>query len=873
MAAVSPKPSDSGSCGRPQGLLQKVSDSVNAMMNGAFGALGESLGTRPYTYLALTFLIVTAACTGFGNFVTENRSEKLWIPQGTQAMADQDEFTKHYNNPFRISYAIVQPSPVTDNFLSKENLLSFMDLHSAVEVISVEAPAPEDGTLTNWDLDNLCFPLPANGHPCFITSVLGYWSYDRATLEADPDVQATLQANATVDDLYVHLSGFKVDPASGAYTATGGKATYFLENRQVVVGGKYEDIPADTWEERFLETVRLCQPGLKCYRFATRSFSDEFGAAIGGDIILMNIGFLVIIVYLCVNLGKCGDAIGQRLALSMMSVLGIGMAIAASMGVSQLCGWEYTPVHSVLPFVLLGLGVDDSFVIMNSFLQTDPEEELPKRMKHAMSHAGVSITVTSVTDFVAFIISVSTSLPALASFCFYAATGILFLFLFQCIFFGAYVVIDARRQKQRRVDCCCCFTAKPNAEKDQRRLAADFEPGSVSVFMREQFGPFVVNKRVSPVIFVFALALGGLGGWGASQLTVESNQLDFIPDGSYIKTTFDKNDVLFGGDGSMVNIVTSEFDYFAERKGLYDIKASLDGKAHLQTTSGPEFVSWFHSYVEYVQASCYGACVGVSLDSDSLPDNEAEFYSNLNAFLSGGAGARFGSSVVFADEAKTSITTAKMDLKFDPKINDIAALQIEAMEEIRAEVAKLDVDAYAYTFEFLTWETFIIIRKEMISNVALCMFAVFVITLILIAHPVTALLVFVAVLFSIIEILGAMYFWGLVIDNVSVINLTLAVGLAVDYSAHVAHCFMLKPGENKQRVIESLSDIGSPVLNGAFSTFLAVVVLAFSESYVFRTLFKQFFLTCLFGVLNGMLTLPVLLVWFGPAPYTALAGG
>ena len=59
---------------------------------------------------------------------------------------------------------------------------------------------------------------------------------------------------------------------------------------------------------------------------------------------------------------------------------------------------------------------------------------LPRSMRTAMSHAGVSITVTSITDFVAFMISTSTSLPALSSFCFYAATGILFLFLFQCLF-------------------------------------------------------------------------------------------------------------------------------------------------------------------------------------------------------------------------------------------------------------------------------------------------------------------------------------------------------------------------------------------------------------------------------------------------------
>jgi predicted RND superfamily exporter protein len=184
------------------------------------------------------------------------------------------------------------------------------------------------------------------------------------------------------------------------------------------------------------------------------------------------------------------------------------------------------------------------------------------------------------------------------------------------------------------------------------------------------------------------------------------------------------------------------------------------------------------------------------------------------------------------------------------------------------------VDAYCYTFEFSTWETFIIIGDEMIMNVSLCMVAVFVITLVLIAHPVTALLVFFCVGCAIMEILGAMYFWGLIIDNVSVINLTLAVGLAVDYSAHVGHCFMVKNASNKsERVIMALEDIGGAVLNGAISTFLAVVVLSASESYVFRVLFKQFFLTCLFGVFNGMVFLPVLLNWFGPEPYASAAAG
>ena len=161
-----------------------------------------------------------------------------------------------------------------------------------------------------------------------------------------------------------------------------------------------------------------------------------------------------------------------------------------------------------------------------------------------------------------------------------------------------------------------------------------------------------------------------------------------------------------------------------------------------------------------------------------------------------------------------------------------------------------------------------IIEHEMVVNVALCMVAVFVITLILIAHPITAGLVLIAVGFAIAEILGAMHFVGLYVDTVSVIYLTLAVGLAVDYSAHIGHCFMLKGGDNtSERVIAALEDIGSPVMNGAISTFLAVVVLSMSKSYVFRCMFIQFLLTVIFGVLNGVVLLPVLLCYVGPAPY------
>ena len=64
---------------------------------------------------------------------------------------------------------------------------------------------------------------------------------------------------------------------------------------------------------------------------------------------------------------------------------------------------------------------------------------------------------------------------------------------------------------------------------------------------------------------------------------------------------------------------------------------------------------------------------------------------------------------------------------------------------------------------------------------------------------------------------------------------------------HIAHTFMLTPGTRQQRVDIALEEMGTPVVHGAFSTFLAVLVLSVSKSYIFRVFFRQFFGIVVFG--------------------------
>ena len=66
-----------------------------------------------------------------------------------------------------------------------------------------------------------------------------------------------------------------------------------------------------------------------------------------------------------------------------------------------------------------------------------------------------------------------------------------------------------------------------------------------------------------------------------------------------------------------------------------------------------------------------------------------------------------------------------------------------------------------------------------------------------------------------------------------------------------------------KRAQTSLSNICPAVLNGGFTTFLALVVMANSNTHAFQIFFKVFFLTVVFGLFHGVIFLPALLSWIG----------
>ena len=106
--------------------------------------------------------------------------------------------------------------------------------------------------------------------------------------------------------------------------------------------------------------------------------------------------------------------------------------------------------------MLIGIGADDVFIIANAIDQTSFKKSPEERIVNAIKHAGPTITITSVTTFIAFFLGSTSSLIALKSFCQFAAVCSLMLYLCMLTIFVSMMVWDTKRvhRKDKNGDFC-----------------------------------------------------------------------------------------------------------------------------------------------------------------------------------------------------------------------------------------------------------------------------------------------------------------------------------------------------------------------------------------------------------------------------------
>jgi len=104
---------------------------------------------------------------------------------------------------------------------------------------------------------------------------------------------------------------------------------------------------------------------INVYLFTQGSLSQSFSADVLDDMANVQASVALVAVYCIIFMGGCSP-IHFRSAAAGIALLCVALSYAASSGLCFYMGAKVAGIHNLLPFLLIGIGVDDAFVIAYS---------------------------------------------------------------------------------------------------------------------------------------------------------------------------------------------------------------------------------------------------------------------------------------------------------------------------------------------------------------------------------------------------------------------------------------------------------------------------------------------------------------------------
>ena len=534
----------------------------------------------------------------------------------------------------------------------------------------------------------------------------------------------------------------------------------------------------------------------------TRSFTDVSSSAIFFDMKRVAVCIIIMYMYTSVMLGRM-DIIEQRFYLTAAGIASIALGMLVSIGITSAMGYAYSPHHALLPFVMIGIGVDDMFVIVDSWYNISDDlkkqNSLQMNIGLALRHAGVAITVTSATDFCAFSIGCLTMLSGLESFCLNCAIGIAAIYVLQLSWFVAWLAIDQKRIEERRVGILPCIQMSEKSEKPTGE-ESKYTLEGIREACIEWYTSLLTYNWYCILVILVTLGLLSVGIYGTFKIETKTEEVKNLPSDSYLRQWFDSLDNDFPELGQKAKLFTGavnpqhdlpKFDVFIKEL------EELNKENHIIK----DIDSWWISFKIFLYDKYDIENWQDIVFSKPNATKYKDFYFLFSDFLHSSQGGKYTSNIVFngtleCNKATPNIVASSSDLIYQKFAGPKEAIRsvdtIENLIEAKNFSSKLFTSGRSYG----SWEIDRVIYFELWRNLALATVCVFVITLVLLSNLVTSFLVLVCVIFTLTDVVGFLHLWGITVDVPSCSCIVMSVGLCVDYSAHIAHAFLVSAGKS-----------------------------------------------------------------------------
>uniref|UniRef100_A0A4W5JSQ2 Patched 2 n=1 Tax=Hucho hucho TaxID=62062 RepID=A0A4W5JSQ2_9TELE len=216
----------------------------------------------------------------------------------------------------------------------------------------------------------------------------------------------------------------------------------------------------ESWQRKFVEVAHGSIPQnstSEIHAFSTTTLNDIMKSFSDVSVIRVAGGYLLMLAYACVTMLRWDCAKSQG-AVGLAGVLLVALSVAAGLGLCSLLGLSFNAATTqVLPFLALGIGVDDMFLLAHSFTETGINIPFKERTGDCLRRTGTSVALTSINNMIAFFMAALVPIPALRAFSLQAAIIVVFNFAMVLLIFPAILSLDLHRREDKRLDILCCF--------------------------------------------------------------------------------------------------------------------------------------------------------------------------------------------------------------------------------------------------------------------------------------------------------------------------------------------------------------------------------------------------------------------------------
>nr|XP_045594269.1 patched domain-containing protein 3-like [Procambarus clarkii] len=837
-----------------------------------FYRLGHSVALN-YGYLIIVPIFITGIlATGFQRLKYNDDPEFLFTPTSGHAKHErsviEEYFTLNFSsdfNPSRITrmgrYArFIITAKDEGTILRSKVWNDIVALDRLVHSVSVDT----DDEVARYD--DLC---AISDSKCYENNIIGLQDLMPAVENGTFNLTYPIMLNPNNFDTYVlplFFGGVVVGNDTVVESVKALDIFYWLKSSTTK-----EKANGALWEDAILKAVGDRDFGsITVARFVSRTLELELDRNTNSVTPFFG-GTMIIMVLFSVTSAVSGDWVRTKPYLGLLGIFSVLLSCCAAFGFVIYLGFEFIGINLVGPFLLLGIGMDDVFVMLAAWRRTRLQDSVPERMGQAFSDAAVGITITTVTEMVSFFIGAVTPFPSVQIFSIYMGTAVVVAYIWLISFFGGCLALSGYMEKDQRhgvtcrkiksksetADASCCYRflctggiseADPWNEKDNKEHI-------IMVFFRDQVAGFLNIPAVKTLVIIAFVLYLAVAFWGCTRLQEGLERSRLSLDNSYSVDFYNLESKYFREYPYRIQVSITGDVMYSDRETQKELMALLKRFESTPYSPGALYTeSWLRAWLSFLERNQDFMSINIT--------SEEEFCSQLRELYLSGPANLFAEDVKF-NENQTRIEASRFIVQAYKVLDGNA--DKDMMETFRKVASESKFNVTVYNPYFIYFDQFTMVRSTSIETICLTAVIMMAVSLVFIPNALCCLWVVFSITSVEIGVVGYMAFWGVSLDSISMINLIMCIGFSVDFSAYISYSYLVSKAETPdERVRDCLYNLGLPIMQGCLSTILGVTALSLSPSYIFVAFFKTVFLAMFFSVLHGLVLLPVLLSLLGP---------